>query len=207
MTQKTYSVSPKPSVRLKPGIHLPGLRPSDSGDTRAPVARPTTAGKPATTEEVLPLPARLSATHPAASISSARSRSTSRQRSGLRRSHVALPGRPRAFCFAVPIRHPINQKSEIRKSEIRTLVSPLLYRTFSRCTAKPTFSFFLFFLPSCANPSNPSTRCFAQLLSFGLCHSFVICALVICHFPLFPKSLRRPACAGSLRRFSGQWKP
>ena len=44
MTQKTYSVSPKPSVRLKPGTNLPGLRPSASGDTSSTITAAPSAG-------------------------------------------------------------------------------------------------------------------------------------------------------------------
>ena len=50
MTQKIYSVSPKPSVCLKPGTHLPGLRPPDSGDTHvAQVSQPARIPSPSAT--------------------------------------------------------------------------------------------------------------------------------------------------------------
>ena len=119
MTHKLYSVSPMPSVRLKPGTNLPGLRPSDSGDTHvAPDSQP--ARIPSSTEEVRPA---LSDPFRAFwHISQPGDSAHSRQRPGLRRSHVALP---REAHFA--------------------LISPAWYRAFLRRTAK---RFFFFSQPS-----------------------------------------------------------
>jgi hypothetical protein len=159
MTQKTYSVSPKPSVRLKPGTHLPGLRPSDSGDTRAPAARPTTAGKPASTEEVCPSlggpsravrprnvarasrPVRVSAQVIIRTGFEFRHRLGARIHSNFRNRCGSRARRGSFVCGSLArANSAANQKSEIRKSEIRRLISPALYRTFLRCTAKPNFS-------------------------------------------------------------------
>ena len=125
MTQKSYSVSPKPSVRLKPGTNLPGLRPPASGDTHvARVSQP--ARIPSSTEEVCPAlsdPFRAFWHLPAERTFSLNPGSQhSRQRPGLRRSHVALP---REAHFA--------------------LISPAWYRAFLRRTAK---RFFFFSQPS-----------------------------------------------------------
>ena len=152
MTQKSYSVSPKPSVRLKPGTNLPGLRPPASGDTHvARVSQP--ARIPSSTEEVCPAlsdPFRAFWHLPAERTFSLNPGSQhSRQRPGLRRSHVALP----------------------REAHF-TRISPAWYRAFLHRTAKRIFFF------SQPSPNHFRGLSFGIALSFvRLSFSSCLCGL------------------------------
>jgi hypothetical protein len=122
MTQENILVSPLIPACPKSGASALAFRPADPGDTAALFIA----------EEVCPSRAIVGASTPNQPLSSPQGRTTSRQPSGLRRSHVALPRRP------CPHLGP-NQKAEMRKSEIPALISPAWYRIISRRTAKRNF--------------------------------------------------------------------
>jgi hypothetical protein len=177
MTWNFYSVSPKPSVRLKPGTNLPGLRPSASGDTAAPVAQISPS---ASTEDVCLFRSAPSGAFALGHFhrpSCANSLNHVLQRTLITRALSLV------ICFvicALDICHfprPSHPHSPLCTLH-SALISPLLYRTFSRCTAKPSFSFSLFFVPLCLCVRNAKSI-------------------------FFPMSLRRPACAESPRSFLG----
>jgi hypothetical protein len=198
MTQKTYSVSPKPSARLKPGTHLPGLRPSDSGDTAAHVAQ---ISQSASAGELC-----ASVVRPFRSFQHQHIRASVLDCDGpTSLFHASL----RAFCestarFHVSILHPATSQNP--------------HGTASFCTVprNQIFSFPLFFVPSCP------AALVAQLLSvlvvvrislprplaFGfsslLCHlrpsreAARLISVLACHLSFFP-CVRIPIPGASIR--------
>jgi hypothetical protein len=139
MTQKILSVSPLIPACPKSGATAPAFRPADQGDTAALPA----------TEEVC-----LSTLDPFRPFQHKPIRASVLDCGGptslcscLPQAFWHLDSRP---CFVIfplssypdsfPSNSGANQKPEIRKSEIRTLISPAWYRIISRRTAKRNFS-------------------------------------------------------------------
>ena|SRR5688572_23767204 len=181
MTQKTYSVSPLIPACPKPGASAPAFRPADQGDAAAI----------SSTEEVCLSPIVPSRAPSPLAFSPAFVREFLTHHRSVITWALSLVI---ALSFSPPS-HPHFALCTLHFA----MIPPAWYRIISLRTAKRNFFFSLFFVALCALWEGSS------YLSFGLSHSFVICALVICHWYLSFLISPFPNVATSLCRHVASW--